>query len=342
MAYTNSGRDGIKGHEFRLVECLTDGSPEASINCANKFVQAKVNVVLMGVDLGSDAALPILTAAHIPLVADQAIGAAQSVSKDAFFFGAPGYAWVATPLKLIARRLHLGSVGFITQGNIVARTALVPHGLAPAAKNLGLKLTTAFFDPANPDYTQTVTTVLAAAPEALVITGSEPDCSSMIAAIRRLRFHGPVFATGCTKFITSDPKDAEGVYSVDVLWVQSASAGAPRAKLAELKIYSTEMRKRAAKYAAVTGAQRTFAAAMNTAAILRRVNGDITPAAVLAQLRSTRNLPSFMGQPINCDGKQWPGQPTACAGGLLVYRVHDGTRRPYTKGYVYARDIAGR
>jgi hypothetical protein len=48
-----------------------------------------------------------------------------------------------------------------------------------------------------------------------------------------------------------------------------------------------------------------------------------------------------MGQPINCDGKQWPGQRTACAGGILVYRVERGVLRPFSHGFVYSKDIVG-
>jgi branched-chain amino acid transport system substrate-binding protein len=108
--YVNSRLDGIDGRPLKLVKCLTDGSPEASIDCANKFVQAKVVAVLMGIDIGSDGALPILAAAHIPLIGHLAIGTAQSVSKDAFFFGSPIQAWVAAPLKLMAQRLHVNGL----------------------------------------------------------------------------------------------------------------------------------------------------------------------------------------------------------------------------------------
>jgi branched-chain amino acid transport system substrate-binding protein len=339
--YINSKLDGINGRELKFVECSTDGSPEASINCANTFVHAKVGAVLMGIDIGSDAALPILTAARIPFVAHLAIGSAQSVSKQAFFFGSPIQAWVAAPLKVMAQRLHVKSVAFITQGNIVARTSLVPKGLVPAAKHLNLKLTTVYFDPANPDYAQAVTTALAARPDALFFSGSEPDCSSLIAAIRQLRFGGLVFASGCTAFIAADPQAAEGVFSNYDLWIQSASAAAPKAKVAELNAFAAQMKKAAPQYATSGGAQRTFAATMDTANVLRAIKGDITSAAVLKQLRATRNLPGFMGQPINCDGKQWPGQRTACAGGILVYRVERGVLRPFSHGFVYAKDIVG-
>lgn len=338
-SYVNSKLNGINGRQLKLVQCFTDGSPEASINCANKFVQVGVVGVFMGIDIGSDAALPILTAAHIPFMAHQAIGSAQSVSKDAFFFGSPIHAWVAAPLQFMAQRLHAKSVAFITQGNIVARTSLVPKGVEPAARSLKLKLETVYFDASNPDYGQAVTTALTARPDAIYFTGSEPDCSTLIAVIRQLQYAGPVVAAGCTGFISANPQAGEGVYSPGDLWLRSASADAPKAKVAEVKAFFAEMQRDAPKYATAGGAQRTFAAAVNAASILRGIKGPVTPASVLRQLRSTRNLPGFMGQPITCDGKQWPGQRSACGSGILMYRVEHGVRRLVSNGFIYARDL---
>jgi branched-chain amino acid transport system substrate-binding protein len=337
--YINSTFHGINGHQLKFVECMTDGSPEASIDCANKFVEAHVVAVLMGVDIGSDAALPILTAAHIPLIGHVAIGSAQSVSKNAFFFGAPIQAYVAAPLKLMAKRLHVKSVAFIIQDNPVARTSMIPHGATPAAKNLKLKLTNVLFKAANPDYTQTVTTALAAHPDALLIAGNEPECTSLVAAIRQLGYRGVVVVGGCTSFVSAHPKTAEGVYTVNDLWVQSAAAGAPKAKVSELRVFAAQIKRSAPKYAADGSAQRMFSSAMDMATILRAIKGPISRTTVLQQLRRTRNVPSFMGQPINCDGKQWPRQRSVCAAGMLVFRVHDGAPRAFSRGYVYSREV---
>jgi branched-chain amino acid transport system substrate-binding protein len=337
--YINSTLNGINGRDLKFDECLTDGSPEASIYCANQFVEAHVVAVLEGVDLGSDAALPILTAAHIPLIGHVAIGSAQTVSKDAFFFGAPIQSYVAAPLKLMAQRLHVKSVAFVVQDNPVTRTSQIPHGVAPAAKNLHLKLTNVLFSAENPDYTQTVTTALAAHPDALLISGNEPECTSLVADIRQVDYPGIVFVAGCTSFISADPKTAEGIYTVNDLWESSAAAGAPKADVADLRVFAAQMKRSAPQYAGDGNAQKMFSSVMDMATILRAIKEPISPAAVLQQLRSTRNTPSFMGQPIDCDGKQWPDQSSVCAGGMLVFRVHDGAQRAFSRGFVYPRDV---
>lgn len=338
--YVNSQLKGIRGRQLRFVECLTDGSPEASIDCANRFVEAKVVAVLMGIDLGSDAALPILTAARIPLVGHRGYGAAQFGSKNAFFFGAPVSAFGAGPLKLMARRMGVNSVVYISLNNPVTK-AFVATGLAPAAKKLGIELDTVFYNPVSPDFTQIVTTALATRPEALFFSAAEPDCTGLVASIRQLRYGGRVFAGGCSAFISADRKAAEGVLTANDLWVTSDAKAAPKAKAAELKTFVAQMRKGAPKYAASANAQATFSSTMDVANILRLIKGRVTSAALVKQLRKTRRLPSFMGQPITCDGKQWPGQVSACAGGILAFRVRNGVRRVFTNGFVYAKDVVG-
>ncbi len=338
--YLNSKLRGIRGRQLRFVECLTDGSPEASIDCANRFVEAKVVVVLEGLDFGADAALPILTKARIPLVGHTAFGAAQLVSKNAFFFGAALPAFGAAPVKLMAQRLGAKSVVYLGQDNPVVR-AFADTGVVPAAENLGLKISTVFYNAASPDFTQIVTTALANNPDALFFTAPEPDCTGLVSAIRQLGFDGPVFAGSCTAFITADAKAAEGVYTSNDLWAPSAAAAAPKAKAVELKIFVAQMKQKAPKYVTSGFAQFSFSSTMDIAAILGRVTGKVTSGAVTKQLRATKKLPSFMGQPITCNGKQWPGQPSACAGGILEFRVQGGARRKFSNGFIYASDVVG-
>jgi branched-chain amino acid transport system substrate-binding protein len=339
-AYINAKLNGINGRPLKFVECLTDGSPETSIDCANRFVQAKAVAVLEGLDFGADAALPVLKAAGIPLVGHTAFGAAQLVSRNAFFFGAALPAFGAAPVKLMSRSLGVKSVVYMGQDNPVVR-AFADSGVVPAAKKLGMGINTVFYNASSPDFTQIVTTALANRPDALFFTAPEPDCTGLVTAIRQLDFKGPVFAGSCTAFITADREAAEGVYTSNDLWAPSAAGAAPKAKGAELRTFVAQMKKGAPKYVASGFAQFTFSSTMDIAAILRNVKGKVSPASVTRQLRATRNLPSFMGQPITCDGRQWPGQPSACAGGVIEFRVHDGARRKFSNGFVYAKELVG-
>ena len=68
---------GVGGAEIKLDMCLSDATPEGSINCANKFVDEKVNLVYAGIDVASDAFLPIISQAGIPYVSSNSWGPAQ-------------------------------------------------------------------------------------------------------------------------------------------------------------------------------------------------------------------------------------------------------------------------
>jgi branched-chain amino acid transport system substrate-binding protein len=64
-------------------------------------------------------------------------------------------------------------------------------------------------------------------------------------------------------------------------------------------------------------------AMMNLWAALVAIDGDITPATVLAQLRSGVGVPSFWGHPYTCDGEQVPGMPALCSPQQTLFRILD-------------------
>ena len=55
--YVNAELGGINGGPIELVPCKTDGSPEKSIDCANKLIEDGVVAILEGTGLGADAEL---------------------------------------------------------------------------------------------------------------------------------------------------------------------------------------------------------------------------------------------------------------------------------------------
>ena len=92
---------GIKGLKIQVVKCLADGSPEASINCANKFIEEKVVLAYAGIDVSSDAALPLLSKAGIPYVTSNSWGTAQKNDPDSFILHTASAAFSIAPLKAL-------------------------------------------------------------------------------------------------------------------------------------------------------------------------------------------------------------------------------------------------
>ncbi len=335
--YINESLGGINGRPLELAECRTDGSPEASIDCANSLVEENVVAVLEGIDFGSDATLPILEEAGIPLVGHTAFGPAQSVSREAFFFGAALPAYGVAPLQVMVDDLDARTAVYIGSDTPLVHS-FVDGAIAPGAEELGLELTPSYYPASNPNLSAVLATAIADDPDVVFTTASEPDCIGIVSAAQQLSYDGSVFAGSCSLFIEQAGPAAEGVYTSSDLWVPESPDLAPPDKREEIETYREQMEASEPDY--VEGfAQHTFSSTMDLAAILRTVEGEPTPASVLEALRATAGLSSFMGQELTCDGRQWPGQPSACGNGILVYQVEDGQRQPVTDGFLHAEDL---
>lgn len=321
---------GINGKKIHLITCDTDGTPATSVACANRFVQEKVAVVVQGIDLGSDSAVPILEGANIPLVGHTGFGPVQSDSSHAFFFGAAPGAYTAGPAVVVAENMGLKSLAFTNIDAPPAR-AYTEIALEPVAKELGLELDVSYYNAASPNYSSVMASLLAKRPDAVLIIGPEQVCTGMLQAAKNLGYEGKILAGSCSAFIKADPASAEGVFTASDLY-QPGDDKVPADKKAELAIYDTAMAKNE-KYKDGFS-QNSFSAMMDLAAVLKSTNGDYSSSAILSALRNIRGMSSFMGQTINCDGKEWPGEKSICGSGLIEYQVKDGRLFNFTNGFV--------
>lgn len=328
---------GIGRRPLQFLNCYTDGSPTSSIACANRFVAAHVSAVLEGIDVGSDAAVPILASAGIPLVGHTAFGNVQSNSPDAFFFGAATGAYDVVPLQVMARNLGLHSVTYLAEDNPQDR-GFVTADSVPAARSLGLKYKPIFYNAATPNYQSSIASAMATGAQALFFTAPEPDCTSLVSAARTLGYKGAIVAGSCSAFIASDGVTSNGVFTASDLYVPDDSSGVPTAAAAQVSTYISAMNSYAPKYTQGF-AQDTFSSTMDLATVLRGMTGNISGQAVLAALRGINGQQSFMGQALDCNGRQWPGERAACASGLIEYQVRAGKRVMYTHGFVNAQAL---
>jgi branched-chain amino acid transport system substrate-binding protein len=328
---------GVGGRPLRFLDCYTDGSPAASVACANRFVVAHVPVVIEGIDIGSDAAVPILAGAGIPLVGHTAFGPVQSNSRDAFFFGAATGAYDVVPLALINWNLHLKSVTYMAEDNPQDR-GFVSADSVPAAQALGITYQPIFYNAATPNYQAIVASAIATGAQALFFTAPEPDCTSLVAAARTLSYQGAIFAGSCSAFIQADASSASGVFTSSDLFVPDDTSGVPATAATQVKTYMKEMKSYAPQYTQGF-AQDTFSTTMDLSTILGQIHGGVTASSVFKALRRVHGLRSFMGQALVCNGHQWPGESSACASGLIVYRVSSGKRVMYSHGFVHAQNL---
>lgn len=330
---------GINGHRLEFLDCYTDGSPASSVACANRFVAAHVPAVLEGIDISSDSAVPVLAGAGIPLVGHTAFGTVQANSSDGFFFGAATGAYDVVPLAVMAKYLHVKSVTYLAEDNAQDR-GFVQDDSVPAAKALGLKYDAIFYNAATPNYQATVASAIATGAQALFFTAPEPDCTSIVSTAATLGYKGYVFAGSCSAFIKADGQVANGVFTATDLYAPDDVKGVPAAEARQVRIYDGAMRSFAPSY--VEGfAQDTFSSTMDLATVLRGIHGAATASSTLHALRRVTAMQSFMGQTLDCNGKQWPGERATCAGGLIEYRVESGRRVVFTHGFVDGESLVG-
>jgi branched-chain amino acid transport system substrate-binding protein len=319
VSYVNS-HGGVDGRPLKLISCSGDGSPETSIGCANQFVQAKVPLVLEGVDDGADGMLPILKSARIPLVGGLPFSAAVSTSSNAFFFDSALPALTVAPMDY-----------FHQQGvkSIVYMLADTPSNqffsqklLAPTAKALGIKYKTLFYDPSAPQWTVLAATAESLHPDLVGTPAAlDPDCEGMFNALRGSGYTGKVFIASCENAAQTLGARADGAYLYTFFWWPGSPQDATAPKRAEIDAYVSSMKQAGQSKWIDSNAAFGFADVVTLARALSAMHqSSLTGQSVAGGLRATKDLNAFLGQAITCNHTAFPGQ-SACSTGVLMYQV---------------------
>lgn len=337
--YVNGKLGGVGGRPLAMVRCDVDGSPEKSIDCANKMVEAKVAFVREGVDLSSDAMLPILSSAGIPLIGHIAFGARQLTDAHAFFLGIPTTAGALAPLK------HYADAGKKSLSFLVADVPgvrVLPLLLAPYAVSFGVNPNVTFYDEVRPDWNVLVAKAMASKPDVIgVPLATENDCTAFITAARAAGFKGELFAGSCSTFISALGSKATGVVTLFDRWRPEAMADAPPAKQAELRTFLDAAQAAGKSRQAVGLAPATFADTVDLAHILSTINGAVDGPAVEAAIKATKKLDGFLGPGLTCDGSIWKGQ-NGCSSSVVFYQVQaDGKMQALGKDFVDVSGLTG-
>lgn len=333
VSYVNA-HGGVNGHPIKLVSCAGDGSPETSIGCANQFVQAKVPLVLEGVDDGADAMLPILNSAHIPLAGGLPFSAAVSTSPHAYFFDSALPALSVAPMNFFHSQ-GVKSIVYVlpdTPSNRFFDQKL----LSPTAKALGIKYKTLFYAPTAPQWP-----VLAASAESLhpdligTPAALDPDCVGLFNALKSTGYSGKVFLASCEVGAQSLGSRADGSYLYTFFWWPGTPQDAPSAKRDEIDAYATAMKQAGQSKWIDSNAAFGFADVVTLARALGAMHAStFTGPSVEAGLRSTNGLNAFLGEPVTCNHTAFPGQ-SACSIGVLMYKVDSsGQLRLASSGWV--------
>ena len=333
---------GIKGLKIQVVKCLADGSPEASINCANKFIEAKVMIAYAGIDVASDAALPLLSKAGIPYVTSNSWGTAQKNDPDSFILHAASAAYTIAPLKAL-KDLGAKKVAVILEDTVSGQDFIKSVVKPIGEGKLGLQILPITVDPANPDWTVAVTTAMAGKPDAIWGQLTEPGCIGMTTATNALGFKGPVFAGSCSLYISVVGDKAIGTYTSGDVYNLEQSKFAPPKIQKNAALYAAAM-KAAGQEKYINGfAAAPFSAMFELKSIMETIKGAITPTSFKAAMNAGKTTPGFLGADLKCGAKPWPTETSHCRADILVWKVVAGpngpTREPAVPGFQDYSDL---
>jgi branched-chain amino acid transport system substrate-binding protein len=338
--YINSRLAGVKGRPLQVTRCATDGSPEASIDCANQFVEAGVVAVVEGTDLGGDAMLPILTDAGIPLVGHVQFGPARMFDENATYFGAAALAYGAAALQFYADEGAESVTWFLPDEP--TSHAFTDASLEPTSEQLGIDYTTVYYDAASPNWAVLAATAVSENPDVSgSIAATDAQCAEMIGALRDAGYQGRILAASCVGLHDALGADAVGVDTDADHWNPGDLDSAPPAKQAELEEYGAVMRDAGEEDLIPGNAIISFADLINLTRIMATIQGPIDGTSVAGALGATTGFDSYAGPTISCDGSVLPGN-SACSTDLLFFQVQDdGSVAAVTDDYVDVTGLLG-
>jgi branched-chain amino acid transport system substrate-binding protein len=325
---------GVNGHPIKLDTCAGDGSPERSIGCANQFVQAKVPLVLEGVDNGADAMLPILKSARIPLTGGLAFSAAASTSPHAYFFDAALPALSVAPMTFF-RKQGVKSIVYML-GDTPSNRFFDQKLLAPTAEALGIRYKTLFYNPTAPQWPVLAATAESMHPDLIGTPAAlDPDCVGLFNALKSTGYTGKIFLASCEVGAQSLGARGAGAYLYTFFWWPGTPQDAPSTIQNEIGAYTSAMKQAGQSKWINSNAAFGFADVVTLAHALAGMDSStLTGPHVEAGLRATKGLDAFLGEPINCNHTAFPGQ-SACSTGVLMYKVDgSGQLRLASSGWV--------
>jgi branched-chain amino acid transport system substrate-binding protein len=338
--YINARLGGVDGRPVHVTRCATDGSPEASIDCANQFVEDGVVAVVEGTDLGGDAMLPILAAAGIPLVGHVQFGPARMFDPNATYFGAATLAYGAAALRFYADEGATSVTWFLPDEP--SSHAFTDAALEPTSEQLGIDYKTVYYDAASPNWAVLAATAVSERPDVSgSIAATDAQCAEMIGALRDAGYQGRILAASCGGLYDALGSAAVGVDTDADHWNPGDLESAPATKQAQLEEYGAVMRDAGHEDLIPGNAIISFADLINLTKIMATIDGPIDGASVTGALRATKDFDSYAGPTISCDGSVLPGN-SACSTGLLFFQVQDdGSVRAVTDDYVDVTGLLG-
>jgi branched-chain amino acid transport system substrate-binding protein len=314
VKYVNEKQGGINGHTLEAFECKTDGSADASTNCANQFVEKKVVLAVQGADFGADAMLPILRSAKITDIVNfpltPGINTAQGDAVSMQGSSQEGYASAAVQLQNLGAK----KIAYVMVEAPPSHAAY-DNIIKPANDKLGVE-SKVFYAAAGSDIAVTAQSALGYKPDA-VASYLSADTVALVPALRSAGFTGYITAGSNVEIVPQlDAKTLEKVLFVSALYLPE-SANFPAAVQSDVDAFNEYM-KQVPETKNTTQRQTGFYIALMAAKLLQDTKADpLTAEAVHAFAPTWKgDREPFRTNGWDCSKPTWPGT-TACGSGYI-------------------------
>lgn len=321
IQFVNHDLGGVDGRPIQMEVCNTKFTPEGSTGCAQKFVEAKVPVVLGGIDVFGTG-VTTLADNDIPFVGGIPVSTQSVTSPNSYQWS--GGTWGATvafatysakTLKAKKVSIVYGEFGSITDSAKYGERTLKKLGV-PNVQLVPYPITAA-------DLTAPIQAAAGSKPDAVFILAADTACKPAFDAAKTAGITGKVFFVGACavpKIIAdAGPAKTNGrIFNVE--GPINRSKPDP-----DTTLYTSVVDKYGKGLDPIGAGTVSFRSFMNLYRVLRQIGGDkVTSASITKALEAQRNAPSFMGHTSSCDHKQMKGLPALCSPQQILAEMRDG------------------
>lgn len=322
-AFVDEQLGGVDGRPVEVEVCDTGFSAEGSTACAQRLVERGVAAVLGGIDVFGTG-IETLEANGIPYVGGIPISDLSMTSPTSFQWS--GGTWAAAIAfadhavrEVGAERVGIvyGDFGPIADAAERARAVLEAAGVEVALVPSPVLAT---------DLGAPVQAAAAGDPDAVAVLTADTGCALAFDAVATLRLDAQMYYTGACA--APDLLDAAPPEAVDGALFNVEGLVDPDRPDPDLVLYAAVVEAYGDGLDPVGAGTVSFRSFVNLYRVLRQVDDPGDPEAITAALREAVDVPSFMGHPYTCDGRQLDGLPSACSPQQALVRLVDGELLP--------------
>lgn len=318
--YVNKNLGGVAGHTIELVVCKEKEDPATAHDCANRLVADNAVAVIAPVTSEGDAMVPTITGAGISYITPYGPSASEMMTDNSFVITG-GLPTEFTATAKFATEHHYKKVAMIVEdaGGVVSGIKLLA---GPAFQQAGVDFKIVGIPEGTPDTTAQLGAALGDHPDAVILVGDGPLCTSLLKAMTTLG--STVDKLAPQTCVGPDVVSAVGNSAVEGLHVIGFADTTSNNQ--DAAIFRSVM----AKYAPSTNiygfAFTGYQALLGLARVLQGMQGDYTAATVSAAMKATNQVPLPLGDgaTFTCNGQASSMLKSVCGKGVVFLTVKDG------------------